>query len=99
MKESKRFTKLSDVEKYIDDFLSKLPYAPATAYIIMRYGYTEKELLNDGYSIELLEYSGDYDIYVWNDDWFEGQSFIEIYAILTDDDILSVFGYQNKDGE
>lgn len=90
------FTNIEDVEKHIDNFLEQRIYRPPFLYIIMRYGYTENECRDAGYSIELMEYSHYDDDYSWNNDWFEGETFIEVYAILTDDDILSAF---IKDGE
>jgi len=81
------------VDKYIDDFISTLSYMPSALYIIMRCGYTEKEMNNKCYCIESLVYDGDIDGYAWNNDWYEGQHFIEIARIITDDDVLTAFGY------
>lgn len=85
----KKFTNDIEVERYIDEFVSQQPYIPARIYVVMRCGYTEHELNNETYTVELLQYEND--VFVWDNDWYEGQKYIEIYRILTDDDILSAF--------
>lgn len=86
----KFFTNKEEVDNYIDEFVSQQPYIPARIYVVMRCGYTEHELINETYTVELLQYYDDE--YVWDNDWYEGENYIEIYRILTDDDILLVFG-------
>lgn len=87
------FTNNDGVDKYIDEYLEKKSYRPAMIYVIMRCGYTENELNKNHYQLEILEHDNYYDEYAWNNDWYEGQQFIEIAKIFTDDDILTAFGY------
>lgn len=87
------FTNDDGVDKYIDEYLEKINYRPSMIYVIMRCGYTENELNKNHYQLEILEYDSYYDEYTWNNDWYEGQQFIEIAKIITDDDILTAFGY------
>ena len=90
---SKIFSNDNDVDEYIDEFLEKLTYRPMMIYVIMRCGYTENELNKTRYQLEILEHDNYYDEYAWDNDWYEGQQFIEIARIITDDDILTAFGY------
>lgn len=91
---NKIFTRKEEFNEYLDDFIIDLPVR-CVLYVIMRTGYTKKELLNSNYSLERLEYNSYYDEFRWDSDWFEGQNFIEVYKIITEKDILSAF----KDGE
>ena len=90
----KIFTREEDFNEYLDDFIIDLPFRN-DLYVILRTGYTKNELLNSNYSLERLEYNSYYDDFSWDNDWFEGQKFIEVYKIITEKDILSAF----KDGE
>lgn len=55
-------------------------------YIIMRSGYSMKDILDSDYNIELLQYdSGEH---VWLHDWYEGQNFIEIYDYYRESEVL-----------
>ena len=86
----KFFTNNKEVDDYIDEFVSQQPYIPARIYVVMRCSYTEQDLYNETYTVELLHYYDDE--YVWDNDWYEGEKYIEIHRLLTDDDILLVFG-------
>jgi len=55
-------------------------------YIIMRSGYSMKDILDSDYNMELLQYdSGEH---VWLHDWYEGQNFIEIYDYYRESEVL-----------
>lgn len=95
----KMFYRYDEFLNYLDICIGNMKYRPCSIFVIMRDGYTKNGLVASKYRIERLDYNIKYDDYEWDNDWFEGQSFIDIYAILTDDDILSAFGCQNKDGE
>lgn len=84
------FTNENDFNEYLDEFISKLSDRQ-TLYVIMRAGYSDKEVHMFEYCIETLEYDAYYDEYTWNNDWFEGQCFIDVYKIITENDILSAF--------
>lgn len=86
----KIFTNENDFNEYLDNFIIDLPFR-YDLYVIMRTGYTKKELLNSNYSIERLEYNSYYDEFRWDNDWAEGQKFIEVYKIITERDILTAF--------
>lgn len=56
-------------------------------YVVMRWGYTEKEMLNSSYQVELLMYDEPL-CRVWESDWWEGETYIELFGIYTDDDFV-----------
>lgn len=59
------------------------------AAIYMRYGYTEKELQSNICEINYcsIYYGGTTDSISWFNDWYEGQNYFEIDAILTVEEI------------
>ena len=59
------------------------------AAIYMRYGYTEKECQSNIYEINYcsIYYGGTTDSISWFNDWYEGQNYFEIDAILTVEEI------------
>lgn len=86
----KKFYRYDELLAYLDIFINKLNFRPSTVFVIMRDGYTKNEMETSKYHIEMVNYDHEYDDYVWENDWYEGQSVMEIYKILTEDDILSV---------
>lgn len=84
------FLDKNELDIFINKYLAVLDYIPAYLIVVMRYGYTEKECLNENYSIEILEYDGDNDIMCWLNDWFEGQQFIDVYDIYSDDVLTKI---------
>lgn len=95
MQKKKMFYRYDEFHNYLDIYISNMKYRPCSIFVIMRDGYTKNGLNASKYRIEQLDYDLEYDDYVWKYNWFNGQSYIEIYNIITDDDILSAF----KDGE
>ena len=69
-----------------------------TLYFIMRTGYTEKEMLKGRYTVEPLQYEcyRQYEGYVWLNDWYEGQQYIDIMCVITDDDIIDMIKELNN---
>ena len=61
-------------------------------YVIFKYAYTEKELEKERYELRRLDLEcfGANDIHVWDTDWDEGQEFIDLHAIYTEDDLLNL---------
>lgn len=66
-------------------------------FIIMRSGYSMKDLLDSTYSMELLQYEcGEH---VWLYDWYEGQNFIEIYDYYKESEVLhKLLHLQHQEG-
>lgn len=95
MQKKKMFYRYDEFLNYLDICISNMKYKSCSIFVIMRDGYTKNGLETSKYRIERLDYDFEYDDYAWVNDWFEGQSYIEFYTILTDEDILSAF----KDGE
>lgn len=80
MRETKKFTSSVDFEGYIQSYMlgNKLD----EAYVSMRYGYTEKEMKNQDFEIQVCEIFNFGNLEWWND-WWEGQEFIELQAIVS----------------
>lgn len=62
------------------------------AAIYMRYGYTKKELQSSTCEINYcsIYYGGATDSISWFNDWYEGQNYFEVDAIVTADDIVKL---------
>lgn len=67
------------INKICDDVCEDL-------YIIMRSGYSMKDILESGYSLEPMQFEGDE--HAWLHDWYEGQNYIEIYDYYKESEIL-----------
>lgn len=80
MREIKKFTSNSDFDDYIRSYMlnNKLD----EAYVSLRYGYTEEEMKNQDFEIQICGIFNLYDL-LWWIDWWEGQEFIELQAIIS----------------
>jgi len=90
-----------ELEEKVDSFILLHPET-SHIYVVIRWGYTEKEMLNSSYQIELLIYDSCYTSKpVWETDWWEGEEYIDFYGIYTDEDIIkSIIKVEgNKDNE
>lgn len=59
-------------------------------YVVMAAGYTEKELDKSKYELQLLEYDGNCDYYVWLNDWNEGQQFVRVWDVFPEKRLLYI---------
>ena len=77
------FNEKIDTEK-IDDYL-----------VWIRYKYKDEKYWD--YSVEYLQYVGDIGVYMWLNDWHEGQDDVEIlgYIAMEDMPYLSVIELKN----
>lgn len=80
MKETKKFTSSSEFNDYILSYM--LGNELGHAYISLRYGYTEKEMEQANFEIQICGIFNFYDL-LWWIDWWEGQEFIELQAIIS----------------
>lgn len=80
MREIKKFTSSSDFNDYIRSYM--LDNKLDNAYVSMRYGYTEEEMNNQDFEIQVCGIFS-FDDLLWWIDWWEGQEFIELQAILS----------------
>lgn len=59
-----------------------------TAFVLMKSGIDEGDLLNAEWTIEILEnHNGDYE---WLNDYYEGQQFYEVAAVLLADEVADI---------
>lgn len=79
---------------YEGDTCSKL-------YLIMRTGYSFQDLLQDSFCIESVDPYVDIDgvKICWNNDWYEGQQYIELYDIIPEDKLLELLLHTRRNNE
>lgn len=80
MRETKKFTSSSDFNGYIRSYM--LSNKMDNAYVSLRYGYTEEEISEQDFEIQICGIFGFNDL-LWWIDWWEGQEFIELQAIIS----------------
>lgn len=80
MREIKKFTSSSDFNDYIRSYM--LGNKMDNAYISLRYGYTEEEMSEQDFKIQICEIFGFGEL-LWWIDWWKGQEFIELQAIIS----------------
>lgn len=87
MKEIKKFTSSSKFNDYILSYMleNKLDHA----YVSLRYGYTEKEMEQADFEIQVCGIFNFYELRWWID-WWEGQEFIEIASIITENEVIEL---------
>ena len=61
-------------------------------FVVVRQGHTEKEMLDSSYELEVLEWSDDFPNLIWENDWWEGEEYIDLFGIYTDEDFLKLIG-------
>ena len=80
MRETKKFTSSSDFNNYILSYM--LANKLDNAYVSLRYGYTKEEMKKQDFEIQVCGIFNFYDL-LWWIDWWEGQEFIELQAIVS----------------
>lgn len=85
-------------EEFTDAVRSKMyddDVCCSTLYIIMRCGYSVKELLEESFCIEAVSPHLS-DGLMWFNDWYEGQQYIELYAAFTEEELLQILTHQRQ---
>jgi hypothetical protein len=80
MRETRSFTSSSDFNNYILSYM--LDNKLEEAYVSLRYGYTKEEMKKADFEIQVCGIFNLYDL-LWWIDWWEGQEFIELQAIIS----------------
>ena len=81
-----KFTNIEEFESYVYDYMEE--HNCNEAYVYLRYGYTEEEMLNSNF--ELQTCCMDYLNICWFWDWNEGQTFIEVSSIVTKNEVIEL---------
>lgn len=81
---SLKFTKAEDFDYYIENYM--LQRNTDELYVYLRYGYTEKEMLNSEFRNEVCCVGFPNGV-LWFVDWWEGEPFIEIASIMTREEL------------
>ena len=61
-------------------------------FVVVRFGHTEKEMLESPYKLEVLEWQCNCIDLIWETDWWEGEEYIDLFGIYTDEDFLKLVG-------
>ena len=76
-----------ELDKMTDDFAMSHTWA-RDFFVILKKGYTEKEMLESSYELEVLEWSDNFPNLIWESDWWEGEKYIDLFGIYTDEDFV-----------
>ena len=85
-----------ELDKMVDDFAMSHTWA-SDFFVVLKQGCTEKDMLESPYKLEVLEWSDDSPNLIWENDWWEGEEYIDLLGIYTDEDFLKLVGV--KGGE
>lgn len=80
-----------ELDKITNDFAMSHICA-SDFFVVLKQGYTEKEMLESPYKLEVLEWRGDGLNLIWETDWWEGEEYIDLFGIYTDEDFLKLVG-------
>lgn len=94
MRENKKFTSSSDFEDYILFYMieNKLEQA----YVSLRYGYTEEQMNEQDFEIQVCSIHNFYALQWWLN-WWEGQEFIEVQGILSPEIIRLLGNFEDAE--
>lgn len=80
-----------ELDKMIDYFAMSHTWA-MDFFVVLRQGYTEKEMLESPYQLQVLEWGEIFPNLIWETDWWEGEQYIDLFGIYTDEDFLKLIG-------
>lgn len=87
MDEVKSFNSIEELENFLLEYM--MEHGSMELYVYMRYGYTQKEMKEEKFSIEVCGLYNSYEILWWND-WNEGQKYSEIFSIITREELEKI---------
>lgn len=79
-----------ELDKMVDDFAKS--HLSTDYFVVLRQGYTEKDMLESPYELQVLEWQDECCNLVWEYDWWEGEEYIDLFGIYTDEDFLKLIG-------
>lgn len=79
------------LDKKVDDFAMSHTWA-SNFFVVLRQGYTEIEMLESPYELQVLEWQCNCTDLIWETDWWEGEEYIDLFGIYTDEDFLELIG-------
>lgn len=87
MDEIKSFDSTEQLENFLMEYMEE--YGSMELYVYMRYGYTQKEMKEEKFRIEVCGWYGLNKILWWND-WNEGQDYSEVFSIITREELEKI---------
>lgn len=61
-------------------------------FVVLKQGHTEKDMLESPYELQVLEWQCNCTDLIWEHDWWEGEEYIDLFGIYTDEDFLKLVG-------
>ena len=87
MNEIKSFENVKNLENFLLEYMEK--HNSMELYVYMRYGYTQKQMKEEKFRIEICGLYSLNEILWWND-WNEGQKYSEIFSIITKEELEKI---------
>ena len=88
----------NDLIKRIDEVINSERYEDSELFILMRWGYSLKELITETLMLETVYYNDLNESLIWYNDWWEGQDYVELIGIYTQSEIRNILLKEDKDG-
>lgn len=98
MIEPKLFTSYDEFNEYTKYIEKDWDKYETKIFYIMRFGYTLKECKECKWYIIETEIDYDSSCFIWDWDWYEGEQYIELLTVATDEDIKNML-IKNKLGD
>lgn len=84
-----------ELNKIVDDFAISHTWA-SDFFVVLKQGYTEKEMSESPYELQVLEWQCNCTDLIWETDWWEGEDYIDLFGIYTDEDFLELIGANSQ---
>lgn len=65
-------------------------------YVVFKAAYRKVDLAKESYMFEHMEFDGNQIFHSWDNDWDEGQEYIDFYGCFTEADLLNLILMQNS---
>lgn len=84
-----------ELNKMVDNFAISHTWA-SNFFVVLKQGYTEKEMSESPYELQVLEWQCNCIDLIWETDWWEGEEYIDLFGIYTDEDFLELIGANSQ---
>lgn len=87
MDEIKSFDSPEELESFLLEYMEK--HNSMELYVYIRYSYTQKQMKEEKFRIEVCGLYNLNEILWWND-WNEGQKYSEVFSIITREELEKI---------
>ena len=86
-----------DFDKEVDKKIESVDYK-CNLYCILRCAHTLSDLQKEPFMFEPLFWEYETDSYTWENDWYEGEKYVELFAIFTEPELIEFIkrGIENE---